>query len=384
MSASQIVDLIQISRFYGNNKDYIISGGGNTSFKDNQTLYIKASGISLATIEQSGFVALNRKKLQSLMWKTYETEPFEREAQIKSDLMSCRIYPEKGQRPSVESSLHEMIQYPFVVHTHPTLVNAILCSQYAELSLQHLGLENYIYIEYCDPGYSLAKRIVDELENYRRTHNQDPRMIFLGNHGIFVAAETTAEIFQIYDSLLLKIKLKIKDLINITQLDVDKIFQRNIGQIENIFTQIEQSVKYLRIRNNTLISYYIQNQARFDKIAWPFTPDIVVYCKSAPLFLHTFNSFKELLDQLSKSLPTFRQQFGYLPKIVLIQGVGMMAIEDSPNAVEIVLDMYEDEMKIAYYSENFGGPKALNQRERTFIDTWEVENYRRQVAKNNH
>ena len=30
----EIADLIEISKYYGNNKDFVIAGGGNTSFKD--------------------------------------------------------------------------------------------------------------------------------------------------------------------------------------------------------------------------------------------------------------------------------------------------------------------------------------------------------------
>jgi hypothetical protein len=44
--------------------------------------------------------------------------------------------------------------------------------------------------------------------------------------------------------------------------------------------------------------------------------------------------------------------------------------------------MFEDFMKIVYYSQNFGGPKHLIPHELNFIDKWEVENYRRQIAKN--
>ena len=34
----EIADLIEISKYYGNNKDFVIAGGGNTSFKDGQTI----------------------------------------------------------------------------------------------------------------------------------------------------------------------------------------------------------------------------------------------------------------------------------------------------------------------------------------------------------
>ena len=47
----EIKELIEISKFYGSNKDFVIAGGGNTSFKDDETIWIKASGQALADLE---------------------------------------------------------------------------------------------------------------------------------------------------------------------------------------------------------------------------------------------------------------------------------------------------------------------------------------------
>ena len=57
----EIQDLIEISRYFGTNKEYVIAGGGNTSFKDNETIWIKASGQSLADLTGDGLVSLSRK-----------------------------------------------------------------------------------------------------------------------------------------------------------------------------------------------------------------------------------------------------------------------------------------------------------------------------------
>jgi rhamnose utilization protein RhaD (predicted bifunctional aldolase and dehydrogenase) len=43
----EIKDLIEVSRYYGQDKSYVIAGGGNTSFKNDKHLWIKASGINL-------------------------------------------------------------------------------------------------------------------------------------------------------------------------------------------------------------------------------------------------------------------------------------------------------------------------------------------------
>jgi rhamnose utilization protein RhaD (predicted bifunctional aldolase and dehydrogenase) len=102
--------LIEISKYYGSNKDYVIAGGGNTSFKDNETIWIKASGQSLAELTEDGLVALNREKLHIISSKVYSEEPAAREQQVLADMFQSILDPGKNKRPSVETSLHEIIQ----------------------------------------------------------------------------------------------------------------------------------------------------------------------------------------------------------------------------------------------------------------------------------
>ena len=75
----EIAQLIEVSRFYGNNKDYVIAGGGNTSYKDEQTIWIKASGQPLAVLDENGLVALSREKLHIISGKIYSDDPVLRE-----------------------------------------------------------------------------------------------------------------------------------------------------------------------------------------------------------------------------------------------------------------------------------------------------------------
>nr|HPR62041.1 class II aldolase/adducin family protein [Prolixibacteraceae bacterium] len=78
--------LCEISQFYGKNKEMVIAGGGNTSYKTDEKLWVKASGFALATITEEGFAVLDRKKLAVVSEKNYSSDPFERERQIKDDL----------------------------------------------------------------------------------------------------------------------------------------------------------------------------------------------------------------------------------------------------------------------------------------------------------
>jgi ribulose-5-phosphate 4-epimerase/fuculose-1-phosphate aldolase len=86
------------------------------------------------------------------------------------------------------------------------------------------------------------------------------------------------------------------------------------------------------------------------------------------------------LAEVAKQISAFTAKFGYQPKIFLIKGIGLVAVGDNATQCDILLDVFEDAMKIAYYSESFGGSHPMTQTQIDFIDNWEVENYRRSVA----
>ncbi len=123
-----IRDLIDISRFYGRQKDYTLAGGGNTSWKNEEHIWVKASGAALATIDEEGFAVLDREKVRITGTKVYSSDLQVRETEVKADLIAANIYPEKQKRPSVETSFHELIEYAYVVHMHPTITNSLTCS----------------------------------------------------------------------------------------------------------------------------------------------------------------------------------------------------------------------------------------------------------------
>ncbi|MBN1384745.1 MAG: hypothetical protein JW983_07695 [Elusimicrobia bacterium] len=66
-----IKELVKVSRFYGENPDFLLAGGGNTSFKDKRYIYVKASGFKMASIGEDGFVKLDRNALNRIWEKRY-------------------------------------------------------------------------------------------------------------------------------------------------------------------------------------------------------------------------------------------------------------------------------------------------------------------------
>ena len=70
--------LVKMSNTYGSNPAYVLAGGGNTSVKDDTTLYVKGSGTQLATIRAEEFVKMDRARLNEIMKTEYPDNDVER------------------------------------------------------------------------------------------------------------------------------------------------------------------------------------------------------------------------------------------------------------------------------------------------------------------
>lgn len=79
----------------------------------------------------------------------------------------------------------------------------------------------------------------------------------------------------------------------------------------------------------------------------------------------------------------FKELNGYLPRVIAVKGMGLIIMEENEKAVETVLDLFENMMKISTLALSFGGPQPMSAIQIAFIDNWEVENYRRKIARQN-
>jgi NAD(P)-dependent dehydrogenase (short-subunit alcohol dehydrogenase family)/rhamnose utilization protein RhaD (predicted bifunctional aldolase and dehydrogenase) len=374
----EISELLKISDYYGRNKDWVIAGGGNTSYKDTETIWIKASGSPLAGLTEEGLVALSREKLRLISIKQYSDDPSGREEEVKADLSRSILDQGRNKRPSVETSLHEVIQYKYVVHLHPTIINGVLCSRNAKSLTVSLFGDKVLFVPYIDPGYTLFKKLESEIMLYRERYNKDPQIIFLENHGSFVSADTPEEIKMIYDEITRKI---IEVIIPYTGND-DLPYNPQLNKVLPAMRMLlsDKFPKVIRYRHNGLIAKYYQNQQEYQKISHPLTPDIIVYCKYRYLYIEQTSTPERILESFRGQLERFTREFNFIPRIIVIKDLGVFAVEDSYKTAESVLDVFEDLIRISHYSSQCGGTKLLTPDQVSFIDQWEVENYRRKVS----
>lgn len=370
----ELESLIAISRKYGSDGRYVIAGGGNTSYKNADRLWVKASGHALATITEDGFAVLDRALLNPMGKKKYSADTAEREEQVKNDLAAACIT--KDRRPSVETSMHNCLEAAFVVHLHPTLVNGLMCGSNAQDACSRL-FPDALYIAYTDPGYTLFKKVYDKVQAYRKANGHDPEVIFLQNHGIFVGADSVEQIEKTYDEILSRIEKEVLPLPEGDAAICDCVCD-TIPAIRSILSRGGRGFKTLKVTNNALVGMFTESRESAEAVLAPFTPDGIVYCKSEYIYLDACGD--ELVRQAESKIEAYVKRRGHTPKVLLIKNVGLVAVGDNAKNAQIISDVFLDAMKIAAYSRNFGGQHPMNRRQIAFIDNWEVENYRRKVS----
>ncbi|WP_304225121.1 class II aldolase/adducin family protein [Gracilinema caldarium] len=384
-------NLVYISRKYGNDPNYVIAGGGNTSYKDEHILYIKGSGTALSTIQAEDFVRLDRASLGQIWHKQYPTNEGERERLVLKDLMAARLPGEEKKRPSVETLLHDLLPFSFVVHTHPTIVNGLTCSQKGEQAVRDIFGEAPLWIPISNPGYVLSLKVKDRLDTYINRYKKAAQIIFLQNHGVFVAGNTIQEIERLYENISKSITT------HILKKPDPTVLVTKFGPSQSIANFLIELVSQSQHNGDSQISWYsyfrrdvelalrVTNKTAFIPLQRPFTPDHIVYAGSDPLFLDLQLTEQSIInDAITQSITiqwiNHLKTYKRIPKIVAVSALGIFGLGNTEKAAILATELMADASLVARYTESFGGPRHMEQEYIDFINNWEVEQYRATIS----
>jgi rhamnose utilization protein RhaD (predicted bifunctional aldolase and dehydrogenase) len=205
-------NLIAMSRKYGEDGDYVLEGGGNTSFKEDGVMAVKASGAALDGIDTDGFVFMDTAKLRAMTGADYPASDDEREALAIKDMMAARLPGQGDKRPSVECILHALFTQSYVLHVHPALINGLTCSVEGAAAAAELFDDRediLLWVPLTKPGYILSKTCADAFEIHKAKHGAYPKILLLQNHGVFIADDSTDSIDEIMDDLVDRLRLRV-------------------------------------------------------------------------------------------------------------------------------------------------------------------------------
>jgi rhamnose utilization protein RhaD (predicted bifunctional aldolase and dehydrogenase) len=244
-SAYNLADLVHLSRTLGEPwRRFAILAEGNTSQRvAEDQLVVKATGRSLQHASPSDFVVVSLRRLTQIV---DDSEAGDADVARYFD----EVETEQGMRPSVEALLHVVCVVDAgaatVAHTHPESVNALLCSDRADVlagppifpdQVVVIG-RRALLVPYLDPGVVLAREVRARLADHARQWGM-PRVIYLGNHGMVTLGSNTAQAFQLTEmadkvSRVLAATLSVGNVVPMTEESVERIDTRDDEQIRRI------------------------------------------------------------------------------------------------------------------------------------------------------
>lgn len=365
---------IYTSRLIGKNPDLVLHGGGNTSVKLNQInifeenqeiLYVKGSGVDLASIQPEGFSPLDisfLRKLRNLNGLLDE----EMENQLE-----IRKVKSSSPNPSVEALLHAFLPHKYIDHTHADSV-LILTNQKHGRSLIKKALGSKVAVlPYTMSGLPLAKEVVSQYEK-----NTEIEAIIISNHGIFTFGEDARTSYERMIEYVNRAESFIKKEIRGKALITPRNDIASIENMEAAIARVAQTVRGVcahQASNGNLCRFYVEtrNEPDLQKISLSreaqtictsgvLTPDHAIRTKNKMVYVESVpDNDNDLKDIIKRNVESFKQYYHHYfnkqlkdkglnrkeldpyPRVFLIAGLGLISLGCTRKDARIAADIAE-------------------------------------------
>ena len=313
--------------------------GGNVSWKDKDTLWVKASGTWLAeAAEKDIFVPVDLPHLQAAI----ENGDFS---------VTPRLRGESVLRPSIETLLHALMPHRVVVHLHAIEILAHLVRDNCQTDFQSLldDFTSWAMVDYYKPGAALAAAVSAALA---QKPNVD--VIFLKNHGVVIGGADVAEVSRILDMLT--------SALSITPAS---ICSKSLPQMPMELGQCDQ---YAPVQDADIHQLAL-NADLFNRLDsdWALYPDHVVFLGPRA---YTYKTWEALGEQIKSK---YEQ-----PELVFIRGGGAFVRLTFNKTKEAQLRCYYDVMS---RQEPMINLIELDSGQIDELLNWDAEHHRANLAK---
>jgi putative hydrolase of the HAD superfamily len=334
-----------INKRYGERLDYTQAGGGNTSFKMDDLMFIKSSGIKLSDIKtNNGYTIVNNKSLYNDVSNN-----------IKNNIEDYKYI--LNSKPSIETYMHSFLK-KYVIHLHIAFLNTILVKNDARNILNKMYKnisEKILIIDYISPGYSLS------LEIHKSYKNED--IIFLLNHGIIL---TSNNYKSINDNLNELSMLFCKYFDENNEFNKPECINYNINNtISNIIENISHSKTITLLSENANIKNLLTNHYEIFDLNIIF-PDLLVYCGEKILFIEEIKEV-HFIEYITR--------FNYAPKLI-IHKKNLYICSGTINKCYEIENVLLSYLQIVNNNENV---KSLSKEEIYYLNNWDAEKYRQSL-----
>lgn len=371
-------DTVDASRTLGQDPFLVLHGGGNTSVKNDEFIWAKASGFDLGSLVPEGLVQLRRADLDALLAQDHLTD-----IAMMDGYAAATVLPDQP-APTIEAMFHHALPFTSVLHSHADAIVALTDTvRGLDLVAEVLG-EDVVLVPYVMPGFELAK-LAPEL--WRQSGGRARAMV-LQHHGLFTMGDTVAEALALHLKLVRRaevyiatqgVELRASFSSSVEQLRAEASLTAEalLGELHVRSTEPELVV--LRCSDAEVRAFI--ERPDLDRVIslGPTTLEHVIRTKRVPLigddiagYVRDYRAYFERNRVDGDGL----QMLDPTPRVILHPELGLIAIGTSEKAAGAVMDIYRHTIRIIDATERMGGYQTVSERQAFGLEYWELEQRR--------
>jgi len=359
---------VYTSKLLGASQDLVLWGGGNTSVKIDNLLYVKGSGWNLDTIEKEGFPAVDIDVLKNMATRDSLTD-----TQMVAEQKAAMV-DKSAPNPSIEAILHAIIPFKYVDHTHADAVVTITNTPNGKKLIHDLYGDNILIIDYVMPGFILAKKIYEETKDI--DWSKLDGMILL-NHGVFTFDDDAKSSYE----KMIEIVTKAEEFLG--ELKVPKTITELEPKMLDILEERISNLRRTEIKATVIdsdLARYFSTLENLDTILHkgPLTPEHVIRTKPFPLIVNN-----DINSDLEDFVQAYKQYFyehakdeimlDTAPRWGVLKNRGVVIFEkDKKNSI-ILNDIISHTLKAILQAEKLDSWRSLKRANIFDMEYWELE-----------
>jgi len=395
------------SRLMGANSNLVLHGGGNTSVKltiknilneEKEVVFVKGSGMNLATIEPDGFVGLDIKPLKKLRYIEKLSDE-----EMLNQLRIHRI-DAAAPDPSVEALLHIFLPHPFIDHTHADSILILTNQKNGKHIVNKIFGEKILILPYIMSGLPLAKTMIAQYEK-----KPDIQAIIVLNHGIFTFADSARESYKNMIAYVNQAERYIKDQTKnkrlLTPSGIKIPREKSASDIQRTAQVIRGVCAHRQKNTGELIRFCVEIRDGRDMIAASLSKEAKKICSSGVLTpdhaIRTKNKIAyipyvpaddtQLRQRIHTIIESYKMNYrkyvlvhkknktvdsddlDLYPRLFLVSGSGLIAMGFSKKDARIAADIGEHSIKAKWKALAMGEYKPIAPSHVYDMEYWSLQ-----------
>ncbi|HEU5317183.1 MAG TPA: bifunctional rhamnulose-1-phosphate aldolase/short-chain dehydrogenase [Chloroflexota bacterium] len=420
--------LVYASRLVGADERLVLWGGGNTSAKVEDTdhrgrrvtvLRVKGSGSDLKTIRAEQFPGVRLEDALATRERGMMGD-----AEMVDYLLKTLMEP-GSPRPSIETLLHAFLPAKSVIHSHADAILMLTnTSRGPKLVREALG-EGAAWVGYRRPGFLLSKEVGEAYDA-----QSGATCVVLAKHGLVTWGETAREAYEAHLAAVSRVEAYVgraqrgqggepgsspmdagdrrkaylsvapplRGLAARTRVDGQVAAAWSAGQPLEVGPQGRVVLRF--DDSPEVVEFVSRPEAAQLSQVGPATPDHLLSVRRTAVFVPT-GTEEGLAERLESACRAWTADYvryvaqgGDLggtektavpaeldarPRVVLLEGVGMVTLGKDPRAARVAADIYRHAMAVMRGAEAVDRYESLSERECFDVEYWPLELYRQSL-----